>query len=154
MTIAGSGKVAKLNAKLHQERARNRKRELARRIFLETLEARQLMTVGPQLISVQPNEGSVITDNAVYHVSPNEFVFRFDDSTAIDPTSLGGIRVSRAGSDGVFDRAYVSTDLGSAGQVVVDFAAANPGLSGNGIEVRFTKASYLGTRDPRISVVG
>jgi GEVED domain/Dockerin type I domain/Bacterial pre-peptidase C-terminal domain len=154
MSIAGSGKVTKLNAKLHQERARNKKRELARRIFLETLEARQLMAVGPQLISVQPNEGSVITDNAVYHVSPNEFVFRFDDTTSIDPTSLGGIRISRAGSDGVFDRAYVSTDLGTAGQVVVDFAAANPGLSGNGIELRFTKASYNGTRDPRISVVG
>jgi hypothetical protein len=106
------------------------------------------MAVGPQLISIQPNEGALINEGQVLHVSPTEIIFRFDDSSSIDPNSIGtgkGILLSRSGGDGIFDRAYVSTDLGTNGAVVLDFAAAVPGQTGNGLQVTFTKTARLGT---------
>ncbi len=154
MAIAGSSKVAKLNAKNVSKRSRDRRREMSRKVLLENLEVRHLLAVGPQLISIQPNEGGLLTDGVTYNVSPRELVFRFDDSTSIDSSTLGGIRLLRSGGDGVFDRAYVSTDLGTNAEVVLDFAAVAPGSAGNGIEIRFTKASYNGTSLPRINVSG
>lgn len=112
------------------------------------------MAVGPQLIGIQPNEGSLIQNGQVMHVSPRELVFRFDDGSPIDATTLSGIKISRSGGDGIFDRAYLSTDLGTSGAVVLDFSAATPGLSGNGIELRFTKVSRTDTSTPIISVSG
>ena len=126
----------------------------SRRMLLENLEGRQLMAVGPNLVGVQPNEGELLENGAVLHVSPRELVFRFDDASAIDGRTLSGIQISRAGTDGIFERAYLSTDLGTGGAVVVDFAAASPGTSGNGVEIRFTQASRSDTSLPRISVSG
>ncbi len=152
MTLPGSGNKAVFSR--HQLRLRQLRKELARKMLLENLEGRQLMATGPQLIGVQPNEGSLLQNGTVLHVSPRELVFRFDDAVAIDASTLTGIQLSRAGADGLFERAYVSNDLGSNGAVVLDFAAASPGLSGNGIEVLFTKVSRTDSRLPSISVVG
>ncbi len=83
----------------------------------ETLEQRQLLA-GPDLIGVQPNEGSLINGGEILNVSPREIVFRFDDNTELDPSTLDGIRISRAGEDGVFESATATSDLGSGGQAI------------------------------------
>ncbi len=153
MTLAGSGKKV-VSVREQQKRLKELKREQSRKMLLESLEGRQLMAVGPQLIGVQPNEGTLLQNGTVLHVSPKELVFRFDDSAAIDASTLSGIQLTRAGADGIFERAYISTDLGTGGQVVLDFAAATPGLSGNGIELKFTKVSRTDSSLPVLTVEG
>jgi hypothetical protein len=152
MTIGRSGNRS---ARHRSDMSKARRRFESRRILLESLESRQLMAVGPQLISIQPNEGALIRDGQVLQVSPNELVFRFDDSANIDPQTIGidrGILISRSGGDGIFDRAYVSTDLGTNGAVVLDFAATIPGPAGNGFQVTFSKASRSDSSLPILSV--
>ncbi len=111
------------------------------------------MAVGPELLSIQPNEGSVISEGQVLQVSPRELVFRFNDSVSLDSSTIAnGIQFSRAGNDGVFGRAYVSTDLGSSGAVVLDFAAVTAGQAGNGFQVTFTQTARTDTRLPILTV--
>ena len=152
MALPGSGNRAVIVK--NEQRLRKLKREQARKMLLESLEGRQLMATGPQLIGVQPNQGSLLQNGTVLHVSPRELVFRFDDAVAIDAATLSGVQISRAGADGLFERAYVSSDLGTNGAVVLDFAAASAGLAGNGIEVQFTKVSRSDSRQPVVTVVG
>ncbi|MFN7841606.1 MAG: dockerin type I domain-containing protein [Pirellula sp.] len=142
----GSGSFSSENAR--NGRSKKRKQSLVRHSLLETLEARQLMTVGPQLVGVQPNEGALISLNtgengvSVLNSSPREFVLRFDDTSGLDPTTLSeGIRVKRAGPDGILESAYVSTDLGTNGLVVLDFSSPLPGQQGNGVEIVFSSTS-------------
>ncbi len=153
MAFAGIGKRA-VSVRQKAQRNKELKRELSRQMQLETLEGRQLMAVGPQLIGVQSSEGELLQAGSVLHVSPRELVFRFDDGSAIDGTTFSGIQLTRAGQDGIFDRAYVSSDLGTGGAVVLDFAAAVPGRSGNGIEIQFTKVTRTDSSMPRIQVTG
>ncbi len=152
MTI---GRSANRSTNSRRSSAKARRRSDSRKVLLESLELRQLMAVGPQLISIQPNEGGLINEGQVLNVSPNEIIFRFDDSANIDPLSVGngkGILISRTGGDGVFDRAYVSSDLGTNGAVVLDFASAVPGQTGNGIQVSFTQVARNDSSRPVISV--
>ena len=142
----GSGSFSSENAR--NGRSKKRKQNLVRHSLLETLEARQLMTVGPQLVGVQPNEGALISLNTgengvtVLNSSPREFVLRFDDTSGLDPSTLSeGIRVKRAGPDGILESAYVSTDLGTNGLVVLDFSSPLPGQQGNGVEIVFSSTS-------------
>jgi len=128
------------------DREKQRKKQLLRQSVLESLETRNLMTTGPQLIGVQPNEGSLIALAAsstptVLQTSPRELVLRFNDGAEIDANTLSGIQIKRAGADGVLSAAYLTTDLGTNGQVVVDFSASLPGQQGNGTEIFFTKSS-------------
>ncbi len=115
------------------------KRRENRHSLLENLETRQLLA-GPDLIGIQPNEGSLLFNGTVLNVSPREFVFRFDDNTSIDPDTLAGIRITRAGEDRVFESASATTDLGTNGQVLLEFRAAQPGSLGNGITINFTSS--------------
>ncbi len=116
MTLAGSGKKI-VSVREQQRRLKEMKREQARRMLLESLEGRQLMAVGPQLIGVQPNEGTLLQNGTVLHVSPRELVFRFDDSAAIDASTLAGIQITRSGADGIFERpmSALTWGLGSGG---------------------------------------
>ena len=128
------------------DRDKQRKKQLLRRSVLESLETRNLMTTGPQLVGVQPNEGSLIALGAsstptVLQTSPRELVLRFNDGAELDANTLSGIQIKRAGADGVLSAAYLTTDLGTNGQVVVDFSASLPGQQGNGTEVFFTQSS-------------
>ncbi len=75
------------------------------------------MAVGPQLIGVQPNNSDLLLDGTVRTVAPRELTFRFDDAQVIDPATLSGIRITRAGSDGSFGQFSASTDFGSSGAV-------------------------------------
>jgi hypothetical protein len=135
-------------------RKRLHKRDNARRILLETLEARQLMAVGPQLLGVQPNSGSLLESGQILHTSPRELVFRFDDAAGIDPASLSGIRIVRSGADGVFERASRATDFGTNGQTLVEFYAQETGEAGNGIQIQFTRVNRQDTRQPRVTTNG
>ncbi len=146
MATFGFGSGSSANNRTRKDREKIRKKQLVRRSVLESLETRNLMTAGPQLIGVQPNEGSVLTlggsnSPTVLNVSPRELVLRFDDSSAIDANTLSGIQIKRAGADGVLSAAYVTTDLGTNGAAVLDFSASLPGQQGNGTEIRFTQSS-------------
>jgi hypothetical protein len=148
MTTFGFGSGSSANNRNRKDREKIRKKQLVRRSVLESLETRNLMTTGPQLIGVQPNEGSVVALGAtstptVLNVSPREMVLRFDDTAAIDANTLSGIQIKRAGADGVLSAAYLSTDLGTSGLAVVDFSASLPGQQGNGTEIRFTQSSRV-----------
>ncbi|MCC6507606.1 MAG: hypothetical protein IT423_00755, partial [Pirellulaceae bacterium] len=112
------------------------------------------MAVGPQLLGIQPNEGTLLTDGQVRHIAPNELVFRFDDRVGIDSSTLDGIRIIRSGADGEFERASMATDLGSGGQVLVEFYAAEPGQVGNGIQIQFTQVNRTDSRNPVVRVNG
>ncbi len=149
MAIGGSSKSRKLPAP-----NRLQKRLGVRRVLLETLEPRQLLAVGPQLIGIQPNNGSLLQQGQVLHSSPTELVFRFNDGAGIDPATLDGIRVIRSGDDGVFERASVATDFNTGGQTLVEFYAQTPGQAGNGIELRFTSVSRTDSRVPILRVNG
>ncbi|QDV27539.1 GEVED domain-containing protein [Aureliella helgolandensis] len=149
MAACGLSKSRKLFA-----RTRLQKRSSVRRVLLETLEARQLLAVGPQLLSIQPNTGDLLESGDILNTPPKELVFRFDDSTGIDPNSLDGIRIVRSGDDGLFERASRATDFGTGGQTLVEFYAQEPGQAGNGIEIQFTKVSRNDTRAPIIRVSG
>ncbi len=147
MTTVGFGSGSFSNNIPRKDRGRKRKQLSVRQSLLESLEARHLMAAGPQLIGVQPNEGSLIAlgstgaNATVLNVSPREITLRFDDTTALDANTLTGIQVKRAGADGILDSAYLSTDLGTNGQVVLDFSASLPGQQGNGLEIVFTQVA-------------
>ncbi|NND98449.1 MAG: peptidase, partial [Pirellulaceae bacterium] len=136
----------------HRERLRRKRRE-KRHSLLESLETRQLLA-GPELIGVQPNEGSLLFDGTVLNVSPREIVFQFDDNTQIDPDTLDAIRITRAGEDRVFESASATSDLGTNGQALVEFRAAQPGSIGNGVTVSFTSSSRVGSAAPIVTVNG
>lgn len=148
MTTVGTGSGSFSSNHPRKDRSKLRKQQLVRRSMLESLESRQVMAAGPQLIGAQPNEGALIsldgsTSTAtVLNTSPREIVLRFDDTAGLDPaTLLSGIQVKRAGADGVLSSAYVSTDLGTNGRVVLDFSASEPGQQGNGVEIAFSSTS-------------
>lgn len=149
MAICGLSKSRNLLA-----RKRLQKRDKARRVLLETLETRQLLTVGPQLLGVQPNTGDLLENGDVLNVSPKELVFRFDDGAGIDASTLDGIRIVRSGDDGVFERASVATDFRSGGQTLVEFYAVDAGEEGNGIQIQFSTVARSDTRLPAVTVDG
>ncbi|MFK8114049.1 MAG: hypothetical protein AB8B91_17735, partial [Rubripirellula sp.] len=76
----------------------NRKKR--RQHLVELLESRQLLA-GPQLIGIQPNEGNLITDGSIVNTAPRVLTLRFDEDQVLNPVSLEGIRVTRAGEDGL-----------------------------------------------------
>lgn len=153
MAIGGSGKVV-ISSRNSLMRKRLHKQLAARRMLVESLEGRQLMAVGPQLLGVQPNEGALLVDGQVRHTSPNELVFRFDDRVGLDAATLDGIRIIRSGEDGAFERASMASDLGSGGLVLVEFYANEAGQVGNGIQIKFTQVSRNDTRAPVVRLTG
>ena len=139
----------KASSRGRSDRLKRKQRRKDRRLLSETLEQRQLLA-GPDLIGIQPNEGSLLVDGTVLNVSPNELIFRFGDSTLnstgsaivdnndIDPSTLSAIRITRAGDDGVFESASATSDLGTNGAILVEFKAIQTGSLGNGVQVNFT----------------
>jgi parallel beta-helix repeat protein len=119
---------------------------------LESLEPRQLMAVGPQLAGIQVNDGSLLSEGQVRSIAPADLTFRF--SQAVDTTTLSGIRITRAGLDGVFDVATATTDFNTSGAVVMDFTAKASGMSGDGVSLQFIKNPLGAGLGPRITVQG
>lgn len=155
MTIRNSGSrrtTFKFAPSQLRDRMQKRKRKQDRRTLLEALENRQMLA-GPQLTGIQPNEGELLFDGSTLTVAPRELVFRFDDTTSIDPSTLDGIRITRAGADGVFESATATTDFGTGGSAIVEFRSLLPGASGNGQLIRLSSVSRAGTRLPIVSLV-
>ena len=74
---------------------------------IESLESRMLLTSGPSLISIIPNDGSLLQPNDTIHTAPTQLTFRFllGAGEALDQNTLSGIQLTRSGSDGVFGNA-------------------------------------------------
>ena len=134
-------------------------RKLERNMQLERLEERQLL-IGPQLIGIQPNDGSLLQNGDIRDIAPTDLVFRFDKIQEISQDSLGnssqvgGIQITRSNSDGVFEPASVRSDFGTGGQVVIRFSAVRLGQEQNGIKLAITKSNFGGPGLPGISVIG
>ncbi len=89
------------------------------------------MFAGPQLIGIQPNEGALIDDGTVRTVAPRSLTFRFDQSQSIDPSTFDGIRITRAGGDGL---------LGTTDDILVRPGLVTLGdISQNEVVVRFAE---------------
>ncbi|MEM8913417.1 MAG: hypothetical protein AAGC97_16745, partial [Planctomycetota bacterium] len=127
-------------------------------MLTQSLESRQLLA-GPELISIEANDGDLIRNGtslddipafgtASLQASPTELVFRFDDEAALKESSIGqiiqvgveskqpAIAVTRAGDDRQFESAAAVTDFGTGGAVLVEFRSKAAGVSGNGTIVR------------------
>ena len=137
--------------KREAERLRRRNE---RRLVLESLEPRQLLAVGPQLAGIQPNDGALLRDGQVRNIAPRELVFHFNDGAAIDETTLNGIRLTRSGGDGIFERASATSDFNTSGRVVVDFSATSTGESGDDIAISVIKNRLGDGVGPIVQVVG
>lgn len=128
-------------------------RKKRRKHLLETLETRQLLA-GPQLIGIQPNDGDLIVDNSVRDVAPRALTFRFDEVQQIDPNTFDGIRITRAGDDGLLETSddvqivpgLVSLGDGANNEVVVRFAESLPNDQ--------YKAEVFGFDDNGLGIVG
>lgn len=176
MTIRKSGSrrtTSNSTPAQHRMRLQKKRRESVRRTLLESLEQRQLMAVGPTLTGIQPNDGELLFDvrqlagtsagssdlpvliqGNTLTVSPREFVFRFNGDASIDANTLDGIRITRAGADGDFERALATTDFGTQGAALVEFRSAISGAAGNGQQLRFTSVNRTGTNIPIIRLNG
>ncbi len=73
-----------------------------RRLFLEQLEDRRLMAVGPQLVSVRTSGGNFLNDGDTRNDALVDLTFRFNEGQQIDAATLDAIRLTRSGFDGVF----------------------------------------------------
>jgi len=128
-----------------------------RKLFLENLEDRRLLTVGPQLIGIQPNDGELISLNAdnpqIRESAPRDLTFRFDENQTFAPGQLDGIQITRANLDGEFSAASVTTDFSTGGLVEVQFTAAKLGIEQNGIQLVFSRRDQGGAGFPEIGVV-
>ncbi len=137
------------NAQLPTPASKDQARKRVRTCCSSPLENRHLMAVGPQLIGVQPNNSDLLIDGAVRTESPKELVFRFDDSQVIDPTTLSGIRITRAGGDGTFGLPTASSDFGSNGAVDIQLTSKNSALT-----VQVNRANLGNGAQPAFSVAG
>ncbi len=125
----------------------------------EPLEERALLAVGPQLVVIHPN--SLPTDNLingeVRNRAPSELLFEFSPRQVIDPTTLSSIVVTRSGFDNTFEKASITSDLGTNGAAVITLTATQPGQQGNGLSLVINKAALGGTpvfNPPTITVSG
>ena len=87
----------------------SRRRRLAKRgLQMESLEPRQLLAIGPQLIAILPNQGELLhpgNEPVKLDVAPQQLTFVFDDGQVIDEATVqngNGIEIIRAGRDGAF----------------------------------------------------
>ncbi|PHS17010.1 MAG: hypothetical protein COA78_03460 [Blastopirellula sp.] len=95
MTIRNTNKLSPSLKKALKKHLRAKRKEANRKMQHEKLEDRQLLAadVSPNLISIQPNEGELISQNDVRNASPRSLVFNFaevnDAVDLIDPTTIG-----------------------------------------------------------------
>lgn len=113
---------------------RNRSNKMERRngfrnMLCENLERREVMAgdildLDFRLLSVAPNSGEILSTTRANELkeSPRELVFRFVGGEDIQSSTLkNGIRITRAGGDGIFGAGGVATDI-IVGPDYLDFA--------------------------------
>ncbi len=128
-------------------------RKKRRQNILEKLESRQLLA-GPQLIGVQPNEGELIVNGSVLDTAPRVLTLRFDQDQQLNPATFDGIRLTRAGADGLLnttDDVRIVPGLITSGQpnqneVLVRFSETLP-------DDRY-KLEVFGFDDPGLNIIG
>ena len=128
-----------------------KKRRTLRRYLLESLEPRQLLAAGPQLIGVQPNNSDLIENGVIRNIAPRELTFRFDDSQVINAATVGGIRVTRAGLDGSFTLPSVTSDFGSNGRVDILLSSRN---AADQLTINVLRSDLGPTGDPTFALSG
>jgi hypothetical protein len=107
--------------------------ETNRELRVEQFEPRLLLTSGPQLISIIPNNGSLLLPNETVHTAPTQLTFRFllQPGETLNPNTLNGIELSASGGDGVFGNGndvsitpgYIGIDPSQPNQVVMRFSS-------------------------------
>lgn len=94
-----------------------------------------LLAIGPQLVAVNPSNGSQLSFTATTNLSvaPRDLTFRFNEGQAIDQATIDqGIRIVRSGLDGEFVNDAIDVEPGYAGigefpnEVIVRFAETLP----------------------------
>jgi len=115
------------------------------------VEADATTSTGPILIGVQPNNSELIENGSVRTVSPRELTFRFDDAQIIDPATVSGIRVTRAGSDGSFGLPSVSSDFGTTGKVDIQLTSRN---ATDSLRIDVARADLGIGAPPQLSLTG
>ncbi|HJT33585.1 MAG TPA: hypothetical protein VJ783_16185, partial [Pirellulales bacterium] len=104
---------------------------------LERMEDRLLLTSGPTLISILPNDGTLLLNNETLHADPTQLTFRFNLAAGeqIDPNTLtSGIQLLRSGDDGVFGNGndvtvtpgYLALDPAHPNQAIMRFSSPLP----------------------------
>lgn len=138
-------------------------RRTERGLRIESLEERQLLAVGPQLVGIQPNEGELLLQNQTRDTAPLELKFLFNSTADINqgslptdeahPSPYDSIQITRSGLDGQFEHASVFSDFNSLGLVSVEFEAVAAGQVGSLVTIEIDKAELSDTdRDPLIVV--
>src|SRR5205809_42519 len=120
MTIRNSRKSSRTSTDLDQRNRKRREKIKQRSLLLENLEDRRVMAAGPDLAGILPNNGALLTNNAVLKVAPKDLTFRFTNEVPqnLDPTSLNtspgqsSIRLLRAGKDGSFTNGTIQVSPG------------------------------------------
>ena len=119
--------------------------------------------LGPQLIGIQPNNNSLFNVDSPFDavvpntmdVAPKELTLHFDATSAIDPTTLSAIRITRTGFDDRFSVATVASDFNTPlSAAIVDFSALNLGVGGNEISLLVTKSDHSLSGKPAGPVIG
>jgi hypothetical protein len=120
--------------------SKRREKIKRRNLLLENLEDRRVMAAGPDLASIQPTTGSLLTAGSILRVSPRDLTFKFSNEVpeTLDPASLStlfgksSIRIARAGGDANFNNGTVPINpgfigLGDSGlEVIMRFAQPLP----------------------------
>jgi hypothetical protein len=119
-------------------------RSLTRHLTLESLEARQLLAVGPELVAISPNAGDAdgfLADGDLLDEAPTAMTIEFSPGQALAEDSLEhGIQVIRSNFDGTFDPARAITDFNTDNAVELEFRSIRTGDFGNSITIEVTKA--------------
>lgn len=129
-------------ARRRSKRASRAGRREHRKLRLDRLEERALLAVGPQLVGVNPNGEEALQTGDRLNVAPTELTFRFNEGQQIDPTTLTGITIVRAGGDGEFTTSSIPAPIGFIG--IGDYP--------NEVIVRFSET--LVDDDYRITITG
>ncbi|MCP4811683.1 MAG: matrixin family metalloprotease, partial [Planctomycetaceae bacterium] len=145
-----------------QSRGSNQADRQKRRMFLETLEDRRLLAVGPQLIGIQPNDGELLRfddPGQIRDIAPRELRFRFDENHVFTQEQYDsifndskGIQVTRSTLDGEFMPASVESDFGVANIGKIRFSATRLGTEHNGIRLIFSQRDFGGFAAPQFGV--
>lgn len=125
---------------LRRDQARQR---TLRSLRLESLEERRLLASHLELVGVQPDGEDFIADGDIRHQAPTTMRFVFSGNQSIDPATLDGIQLTRAGGDGAF---------GDANDVFIQ--PGYIGLSDMPNEVILRFAETLPDDDYRIDISG
>jgi hypothetical protein len=115
------------------------------------MEADAKTSTGPILIGVQPNNSELIENGSIRTVSPRELTFRFDDAQIIDPATVSGIRVTRAGGDGSFGLPSASSDFGTNGKVDIQLTSRN---ATDSFQINVSRADLGAGAPPQLSISG